>query len=110
MKLSNVFDNPAREKTLASKVNRICSSVRNSYRQDVCMQLFYSMWRLIISQLRASICGNTVVSLAAFTYTSATKFKRGGPGEELDIAFTIHNAILVRHPWPYLSPVYLSSA
>ncbi|KAJ7294050.1 hypothetical protein C8J57DRAFT_1491402 [Mycena rebaudengoi] len=80
MKLSNVFDNPAREKTLASKVNRICSSVRNSYCQD----------------LRASICGNTVASLAAFTYTSATKFKRGGPGEELDIAFTIHNAILRR--------------
>lgn len=33
--------------------------------------------------------------LAEFTYASATKFKRGGPGLGLDIGFTIHVALLV---------------
>lgn len=35
------------------------------------------------------------MSLAAFTYKSAKKYKRGGPGDKLDHGFTIHAAILV---------------
>jgi hypothetical protein len=34
-KLTSVFGNPAREKILFPLVKRICSSVRNSFRQDV---------------------------------------------------------------------------
>ncbi|KAJ7436672.1 hypothetical protein B0H11DRAFT_1754592, partial [Mycena galericulata] len=80
MKLSNVFGNPSREKALYSLVKKTCSSVRNSFRQDI----------------RNSLCGETTSTLAVFTYASATKFKRGGPGLNLDVGFTVHNAILVR--------------
>ncbi|KAJ7688024.1 hypothetical protein B0H17DRAFT_1201703 [Mycena rosella] len=79
-KLSNVFGNPSREKALASLVKKTCSSVRNSLRQDI----------------RNSICGDTPSTLSTFTYTSASKFKRGGPGLSLDIGYTIHNAHLRR--------------
>lgn len=48
------------------------------------------------SQLRNSVSPVTYQSLAKFTYDSALKYKRGGPGERLDEGFTIHNAILVR--------------
>ncbi|KAJ7160224.1 hypothetical protein C8R46DRAFT_1194629 [Mycena filopes] len=80
MKLNGVFGNPSREKSLISLVKKICSSVRNSFRQDI----------------RNSICGDSPATLASFTYSSATKFKRGGPGLNLDVGFTIHNALLVR--------------
>ncbi|KAJ7435964.1 hypothetical protein B0H11DRAFT_1755427 [Mycena galericulata] len=80
MKLSNVFGNPSREKALYSLVKKTCSSVRNSFRQDI----------------RNSLCGETTSTLAVFTYASATKFKRGGPGLNLDVGFTVHNAILRR--------------
>ncbi|KAJ7832495.1 hypothetical protein B0H13DRAFT_1573118, partial [Mycena leptocephala] len=80
IKLNGVFGNPSREKALVSIVKKTCSSVRNSFRQD----------------LRSSICGDTPSTLAQFTFASATKFKRGGPGLSLDVSFTIHNALLVR--------------
>lgn len=35
MKLGVVFGNPSREKSLFSVVKKTCSSVRNSFRQDV---------------------------------------------------------------------------
>ncbi|KAJ7082158.1 hypothetical protein C8R43DRAFT_965510 [Mycena crocata] len=57
MKLTTVFGNPSREKALVAIVKRICSSVRNSLRQD---------------------------------------FKRGGAGSNLDVGFTVHNALLCR--------------
>ncbi|RDB20869.1 hypothetical protein Hypma_012041 [Hypsizygus marmoreus] len=80
MKLTNVFGSPSREKMLASLIRKTCSSVRNSFRQD----------------LRASICDETACSLSEFTYASATKYKTGGPGLNLEIGFTIHNALLRR--------------
>ncbi|KAJ7829262.1 hypothetical protein B0H13DRAFT_2679917 [Mycena leptocephala] len=80
IKLNGVFGNPSREKALVSIVKKTCSSVRNSFRQD----------------LRSSICGDTPSTLAQFTFASATKFKRGGPGLSLDVSFTIHNALLHR--------------
>ncbi|KAJ7498186.1 hypothetical protein B0H11DRAFT_2226324 [Mycena galericulata] len=80
MKLTSVFGNPSREKSLVSVVKKTCSSVRNSLRQDI----------------RNSICGDAPATLATFTYVSATKFKRGGPGPNLDVGFSIHNAILRR--------------
>ncbi|KAJ7821504.1 hypothetical protein B0H13DRAFT_1920674 [Mycena leptocephala] len=78
-KLTSVFGNPAREKILFPLVKRICSSVRNSFRQDI----------------RNSICGDSPL-LGRFTYTSAMKFKRGGPGISLDVGYSVHNAILKR--------------
>ncbi|KAJ7885671.1 hypothetical protein B0H14DRAFT_3431624 [Mycena olivaceomarginata] len=80
LKLNGVFGNPSREKSLVSIVKRTCSSVRNSLRQDV----------------RNSICGDNTATLAAFTYSSATKFKRGGPGLSLDVGYSIHMALLRR--------------
>ncbi|KAJ7711757.1 hypothetical protein B0H16DRAFT_1815801 [Mycena metata] len=80
LKLNSVFGNPSREKALMSVVKKTCSSVRNSLRQD----------------LRNGICGDSPSMLAEFTYASATKFKRGGPGLGLDIGFTIHVALLRR--------------
>ncbi|KAJ7603919.1 hypothetical protein FB45DRAFT_678943, partial [Roridomyces roridus] len=77
MKLSGVFGNPSREKALFVLVKRICSSVRNSLRQDI----------------RNSI--EAAVNLPDFAYASATKFKRGGPGLNLPVGFTVHVALLV---------------
>ncbi|KAJ7606700.1 hypothetical protein FB45DRAFT_670086, partial [Roridomyces roridus] len=79
MKLSVVFGNPLREKALFVLVKRICSSVRNSFRQDILN----------------SICAETAVNLPDFAYASATKFKRGGPGLNLPVGFTVHVALLV---------------
>ncbi|KAJ7633336.1 hypothetical protein DFH06DRAFT_910655, partial [Mycena polygramma] len=79
-KLTGVFGNPSREKLLFSLVRRTCSSVRNSFRQDI----------------RNSICGNSPAPLATFTYVTAMKFKRGGPGPALDVGYTVHNALLRR--------------
>ncbi|KAJ7932001.1 hypothetical protein B0H13DRAFT_1857417 [Mycena leptocephala] len=52
--------------------------------------------KALVSVLRTSICGNTPATLAQFTYSSANKFKRGGSGVDLDVSFTIHNALLRR--------------
>ncbi|KAJ7922126.1 hypothetical protein B0H13DRAFT_1551081, partial [Mycena leptocephala] len=70
-KLTSVFGNPAREKILFPLVKRICSSVRHSFRQDI----------------RNSICGDCPAMFADFTYISAMKFKRGGPGISLDVGY-----------------------
>ncbi|KAJ6574072.1 hypothetical protein B0H19DRAFT_933473, partial [Mycena capillaripes] len=80
LKLNSVFGNPSREKSLVSLVKRTCSSVCNSLRQDI----------------RNGICGDSPATLAEFTYSSATKFKRGGPGLNLDVGYTVHMALLVR--------------
>ncbi|KAK7039555.1 hypothetical protein R3P38DRAFT_2900373 [Favolaschia claudopus] len=79
-KLTAVFGNAAREKALASLVKRTCSSVRNSFRQD----------------LRNSMCGDSTTPLAQLTYATAMKFKRGGAGVKLDVGYSVHNAILRR--------------
>ncbi|KAJ6562526.1 hypothetical protein B0H19DRAFT_846768, partial [Mycena capillaripes] len=79
LKLNSVFGNPSREKSLVSLVKRTCSSVRNSMLQDI----------------RSSICGDSAAALAAFTYSTATKFKRGGPGLNLDVGYSVHMALLV---------------
>ncbi|KAJ7328007.1 hypothetical protein DFH08DRAFT_709949, partial [Mycena albidolilacea] len=67
LKLNSVFGNPSREKSLVSLVKRMCSRIRNSLCQDI----------------RNGICGDSPATLAEFTYSSATKFKRGGPGLNL---------------------------
>ncbi|KAJ7676314.1 hypothetical protein B0H14DRAFT_2423568, partial [Mycena olivaceomarginata] len=89
LKLNGVFGNPSREKSLVSIVKRTCSSVRNSLRQDVPLDS-------PLLRFENSICGDNTATLAAFTYSSATKFKRGGPGLSLDVGYSIHMALLVR--------------
>ncbi|KAF8209882.1 hypothetical protein K438DRAFT_1711536 [Mycena galopus ATCC 62051] len=78
--LDNVFEVPVREKKLVSMLKRVCSSVRNAFRQD----------------LRDSIDPNDFVSLDKFTFSIANKYKLGGPGNLSDL-FTIHAALLVYH-------------
>ncbi|KAL6306472.1 hypothetical protein BKA93DRAFT_729265, partial [Sparassis latifolia] len=82
IKLENVYGIPAREKLLISLIRKTCSSVRNAFRQDI----------------HDSILGTSqagITSLTDFTLKSAMKYKHGGAGEKLDLAFTIHNVILV---------------
>lgn len=43
MRLANVFDNPSREKALSAVVKRTCSGVRNSLRQDVCLNVLNNL-------------------------------------------------------------------
>ncbi|KAF8136039.1 hypothetical protein K438DRAFT_1468719, partial [Mycena galopus ATCC 62051] len=76
--LDNVFGVPVREKKLVSMLKRVCSSVRNAFRQDI----------------RDSIDPNDFVSLDKFTFSIANKYKLGGPGNLSDL-FTIHAALLV---------------
>ncbi|KAI0670255.1 hypothetical protein C8Q78DRAFT_1035408 [Trametes maxima] len=80
LNMTNIFFTPAREKVLTSHIRKTCSSVRNGFRQDV----------------RDSVMGEKIRSLQEFTFQIAFKYKRGGPGERLDIGYTIHNALLRR--------------
>ncbi|THU84752.1 hypothetical protein K435DRAFT_806470, partial [Dendrothele bispora CBS 962.96] len=81
LKLANVVGNPAREKTLNTKAGRMSSSIRNQMQNEI----------------YASIAGPTRKSLKDFTYDTAIKYKRGGPGsKELDSGLLAHKAILRR--------------
>ncbi|KAF9493185.1 hypothetical protein BDN71DRAFT_1395438, partial [Pleurotus eryngii] len=80
MKCTNIFGSPAREKVFHAKTKRICSSVRNAFRQD----------------LRDSILGDKKCSLEMFTLATAAKYKCMGIGEAVSKADMIHNALLVR--------------
>ncbi|KAJ7928296.1 hypothetical protein B0H13DRAFT_1860496 [Mycena leptocephala] len=73
-----MFGNPAREKILFPLVKRICSSVRNSFRQHEVP---------VILETIKHICGDSPATLANFTDTSAMKFKRGSPGISLDVGY-----------------------
>jgi len=46
-------------------------------------------------QICDSITGKDTLPLDQFTWDTATKYKHGGPGEKLDVGFTIHNFLLV---------------
>ncbi|KAI0631174.1 hypothetical protein C8Q77DRAFT_1159871 [Trametes polyzona] len=78
LRLTNIYGNPYREKQLNKLVRRVCSNVRNSYRVDIC----------------ESIAGDKRVSLKDFSWTSAIKYKLGGPGDKLDVVYMAHNALL----------------
>ncbi|KAF9494384.1 hypothetical protein BDN71DRAFT_1507666 [Pleurotus eryngii] len=78
LKCTNIFGSPAREKLFHAKTKRICSSVRNAFRQD----------------LRDSIIGNKKCSLEVFTLATAAKYKCMGIGEAVSKADMIHNALL----------------
>ncbi|KAF8151690.1 hypothetical protein B0H34DRAFT_664710, partial [Crassisporium funariophilum] len=82
LKLTNVFGRPLQERQLTSLTQKVASSVRNTFCQDLCN----------------SVLGPSTMSLADFTYQSACKYKHGGPGDKLDQLFIIHNALLVSHP------------
>ncbi|KAI0355310.1 hypothetical protein OH77DRAFT_1511597 [Trametes cingulata] len=75
LRLTNIFGSPFREKILSTHLKRVASSVRNAFRQDI----------------RDSISGDKKCSLKDFTFQSAVKYKRGGPGDRLDVGYTIHN-------------------
>ncbi|KAI9069823.1 hypothetical protein FKP32DRAFT_1557433, partial [Trametes sanguinea] len=79
LRLTNVFGNPWRVKQLTGFARDIASSVRNSFRSEIC----------------ASIVGDKRCSLKEFTYRSAMKFKLGGAGTHIELPYTAHNAILV---------------
>ncbi|KAJ6503840.1 hypothetical protein C8R45DRAFT_1185850 [Mycena sanguinolenta] len=79
LRLDNIFGVPAREKKLVSALKRICSSVRNAFRQDI----------------RDSIDPNKFITLEDCTLALATKYKLGGAGELSDM-FKIHAALLRR--------------
>ncbi|KAF7366708.1 hypothetical protein MSAN_00928900 [Mycena sanguinolenta] len=78
--LENVFGVPVREKKLSSALKRVCSSVRNGFRQDI----------------RDSIDPASFIPLDKFVYTLASKYKLGGVAGELSDLYTIHAALLRR--------------
>ncbi|KAI0638453.1 hypothetical protein C8Q77DRAFT_1048576 [Trametes polyzona] len=80
LRLTNIYGNPYREKQLNKLVRRVCSNVRNAFRADIC----------------DSIGGDKRTSLKNFSWTSAIKYKLGGPGDKLDVSYMAHNALLVR--------------
>lgn len=96
--LDNIFGVPVREKVLVSRLKKICSNVRNTFREDVRPQLhaFASLLALIFPQIRKSIDPDDFVPLERFTYDMATKYKLGGVEEELSELYTVHAALLVR--------------
>ncbi|KAJ7677010.1 hypothetical protein DFH06DRAFT_1317608 [Mycena polygramma] len=80
LSLENIFGVPGREKSLAQMTRRQCSSVRNAWRADVI----------------TSIDAENFVRLEDFVYTSATKYRLGGVGEDLPQIYTVHAALLRR--------------
>ncbi|KAJ7460059.1 hypothetical protein B0H11DRAFT_1736756, partial [Mycena galericulata] len=79
LSLDNIYGVPGREKSLSQITKRQCSSVRNAWRADIIN----------------SIDPKNFVPLADFVYASATKYKAGGPGEQLPQIYTVHAVILV---------------
>lgn len=104
MGFANVFGNAAREQELSSHIKKVCSSVRNAFRQEVrFFPITLSSKTLTnVSQISDSI-DSKKCSLSAFTYRSATKFRRGQYEDSMGFGFTIHNAILVRELSNYMS-------
>ncbi|KZP25514.1 hypothetical protein FIBSPDRAFT_733867, partial [Athelia psychrophila] len=88
---ANVFGNAAREQELSSHIKKVCSSVRNAFRQE------------ISDSIDSKKC-----SLSAFTYRSATKFRRGQYEDSMGFGFTIHNAILVSKLISYMNECVLT--
>ena len=101
MGLSNVFGNPSRERVLASALKKVCSSVRNAFRQDVHLDLSLPGLRFklltIYIKIRDSIIGDHTISLAEFTFYTANKYRRGQFDEDMGVGITIHNVLLVSH-------------
>ncbi|KAF8490761.1 hypothetical protein JB92DRAFT_2625766, partial [Gautieria morchelliformis] len=77
--VTNVYGNPAREHIVSWSIKSICSSVCNGWHADI----------------HNSCLGSKTVSLAEFTFESATKYKTGGPGKSLGALYCVHNALLV---------------
>ncbi|KAJ7290656.1 hypothetical protein C8J57DRAFT_1213294 [Mycena rebaudengoi] len=84
LQLDNVFGVPARSKMLNAFVKTMSSSVRN-----------------------ACIEPTSYTPLETFVFQSATKYKNGGPGEQLSDLFTIHATLLRR--FAYDNPTLLSN-
>ncbi|CDO76793.1 hypothetical protein BN946_scf184978.g22 [Trametes cinnabarina] len=82
LRLTNVYGNPWRMKQLSTLIRLTCSSVRNHFRRDICESI--------------DDAGKKKSSLNSFTYKSAMKYKLGGAGAQLDVAYAVHNAILRR--------------
>ncbi|KAJ7124729.1 hypothetical protein C8R43DRAFT_1135417 [Mycena crocata] len=80
LSLDNIYGVPGREKSLSQMTKRQCSSVRNGWRADVI----------------SSIDPKNFIPLADFVFASATKYKAGGPGEELPQIYTVHAVLLRR--------------
>ncbi|KAJ7147564.1 hypothetical protein C8R43DRAFT_1129793 [Mycena crocata] len=72
LSLDNIYGVPAREKSLSQMTKRQCSSVISS------------------------IDPKNFIPLADFVFASATKYKAGGPGEELPQIYTVHAVLLRR--------------
>ncbi|KAJ7246702.1 hypothetical protein C8J57DRAFT_1523407 [Mycena rebaudengoi] len=89
LQLDNIFGVPVRVKMLNAFVKTTSSSVRNAWRQDI----------------RDSIEPTSYTPLETFVFQSATKYKNGGPGEQLSDLFTIHAALLRR--FAYDNPMLL---
>ncbi|KAJ7483663.1 hypothetical protein FB451DRAFT_1555558 [Mycena latifolia] len=93
LSLENIYGVPGREKNLSQITKRQCSSVRNAWRADII----------------SSIDPKNFVALQDFVYASATKYKPGGPGENLPQIYTVHAVLLRRfvfdHPSLKAAPV-----
>lgn len=109
MGFANVFGNAAREQELSSHIKKVCSSVRNAFRQEVrSFAITLSSKDLTaIYQISDSI-DSKKCSLSAFTYRSATKFRRGQYEDSMGFGFTIHNAILVSKLISYMNECVLT--
>jgi hypothetical protein len=97
MGLANVFGNSSREQAFASALKKVCSSVRNAFRQDV---RFHYLFEFVLAdilhmKIRDSIIGDCACSLAEFTFYTANKYWRLQFDEDMGFGFTIHNVLLV---------------
>ncbi|THV04276.1 hypothetical protein K435DRAFT_851101 [Dendrothele bispora CBS 962.96] len=79
MRLTNVFDNPAREKILESAITRSCSSIRNGFRQHI----------------RDSVGKN--INLVTFTHQMNRIYLRPGGSKLNEKLLLLRNAILRRY-------------
>ncbi|KAI0258000.1 hypothetical protein BC834DRAFT_824156, partial [Gloeopeniophorella convolvens] len=79
LRLNNIFASLYRERQLAMAVKRICSSVRNGYRE----------------MLRDSVIGPSTMTLEDFIYNAASRFGYTDFSSSTSAATLAHVAILV---------------
>lgn len=97
--LDNVFGVPSREEQLDSLLAKICSSLRNALRVEVCHIEYFpiSFTSHSLIKILNSIFGSPDQrkDLSSFSFSIADKYKRGGVSTGIPLKHTIRMAIMV---------------
>lgn len=97
MRFSNVFGNAAYEDTLEKAIKKVCSSVRNAFRQHVCVDHIFTLHNTLMDflQLRDSVEKGT--NVAIFTHNMNKIYIRMAGPNYNERLLLLRNVVLVRY-------------